>query len=192
LNNSTAPAPTIQNNLTAAFYQWYTKQFCSHPLAELDPTQARHVKVLYEKKITLQQVVLNEGASHKVQVPPIAPSYDIQIPVAQGPYNTFGFTDSSIGHNQHVKISIPLKKMCTFDWQKSESDPGFLVGQANNQSTYVSQLGETRGNIRFKDRIYLTIRALNPVLTPATFNANVDTTPSFDMKIRNNWVKFSN
>jgi len=186
-NNQNATPVLDQNTKSAAaFYQWYIKQFCAHPLAELDPTQARLVKVLYEKKFTLQNTSTNEGSFSTY-----GPEGNFQTgPVPYGPHG--GSLTRSIGHNQRFKVSLPWKKMMNFDWAKRIFDPSFLIGNPSIQDTYPNQDSQTLGAVDYKNRIYLTIRALNPiVVNNSVSTSETRDTPSFDMKIRNNWVKFS-
>jgi len=172
-----------------SFWDWYVKQYAAHPLAS-QPSQASHMKVLAEKKFTLQQVTTNEGVYNY---------NNFQYPIAAG--NQMGNYGNqalnqppkSIGHNQRVKMTLPWNKACNFAWQQQGRDPAGL----SNPSSTANQIGQATGTVRPKSRVYMTIRALNPVTTTLTYPATGSpfitpaNTPSFDMKLRNFWSQLS-
>jgi len=169
-----------------AFWQWYNKGYAAHPLSELDPTQAKHMKVLSEKKFTLQQVVSNEGRINNSGAQVTTTSVPVPGPGSSN-------SDYVIGHNQRVRMTLPWDKMCSFDWMKNTLDPG----QDGNPASYVQQLGNVQGCVRPKARVYLAIRALNPTTTTLFTGAggaigiSPYNTPSFDFKIRNSWCQLA-
>ena len=177
-------ADTSQNN--TAFWQWYAKGYSAHPLSELDPSQARHMKVLSEKKFTLQQVVSNEA---------LVNNGGFQLTTTTGITPGVGPTQSDlvIGHNQRVKMTLPWDKMCSFDWMKNtlETVPVSTAG------SFAQQTGNVQGCVRPKARVYLSIRALNPVITTlftgtgGAIGVSPYNTPSFDFKIRNTWCQLA-
>ena len=177
-------ADTSQNN--TAFWQWYAKGYSAHPLSELDPSQARHLKVLSEKKFTLQQVVSNEALIN---------NGGFQLMTTTGVTPGSGPTQSDlvIGHNQRVKMSLPWDKMCSFDWMKNSLE---TVGPSVAGS-FAQQTGNVQGCVRPKARVYLAIRALNPVTTTlftgtgGAIGVSPYNTPSFDFKIRNTWCQLA-
>ena len=170
----------------AAFWQWYAKGYSAHPLSELDPSQSRHLKVLSEKKFTLQQVVSNEGLVNNA---------GFQLMTTTGITPGTGATQSDlvIGHNQRVKMSLPWDKMCSFDWMKNSLE----TVPASTAGSYVQQTGNVQGCVRPKARVYLAIRALNPVTTTlftgtgGAIGVTPYNTPSFDFKIRNTWCQLA-
>ena len=178
-NNSVVTSPYTANVL--AFYEWYAKAYNAHPLSELDPTQARHLKVLYEKKFTLQQVSSTEGSYTDIN--------GVMFPITQ----TFGAGNTalqSIGHNQRVKITMPWDKMIDFSWAQNQA----MTQTQMTPGASVTQISQNKATCRPKDRVYLVIRALKPTTdvlfagTGGAVNIATNTTPSFDMKLRNTWV----
>jgi len=187
IQNSTSSSDYTLNQL--AFWDWYVKQYAAHPLAS-HPSQASHMKVLAEKKFTLQQVTANEG---------VYALGNFQYPVSTvGGTNNFGSAAptaplKSLGHNQRIKMTLTWNKALNFNWQQQGRDPAGLM----QPSSYAKQIGQAQGTVRPKSRVYMTIRALNPITTtvldsgtgsPGITPAN---TPSFDIKLRNVWAQLS-
>jgi len=173
-----------------AFWDWYVKQYAAHPLAS-QPSQANHMKVLAEKKFTLQQVTSNEGTYF------LAPyTYPVSTGGQTGNFGNVapGGPPKSIGHNQRIKMTLPWNKALNFNWQNQGRDSAGL----SNPSSTALQIGQATGTVRPKSRIYLTIRALNPVTTTISAPPAIGTpfitpanTPSFDMKLRNVFTQLS-
>jgi len=172
------------------FWDWYVKQFASHPLAAL-PSQASHMKVLAEKKFTLQPVSTSEGVYTLGNFQ--YPVSTVQSTANYGLGGLIGPTES-IGHNQRVKMTLPWNKACNFNWQQQGND---LAGFDKASSTAI-QIAQATGTVRPKERIYLTIRALNPVTSTligagAPYSPGISTgnTPSFDIKLKNTFAQIS-
>jgi hypothetical protein len=154
------------------------------------------MKVLFEKKVTLQPVSTTEGSVTQAIAPTGSaqaipfPSYiPSGIHLASGP-------PAILGHNQRIKLSFPWSKTVAFDWEKPVNPTTFntsaIGGQLNQTEPNNFQLnqGFTAGTPIFNKRTYLTVRALNPcttvfIGTPTPINPG--NTPSMDVKLRNTW-----
>ena len=143
--------------------------------------------MLSEKKFTLQQVTTNEGSLITGNTTATATIF----PISQ--VNGLATSNVNIGHNQRVKMTLPWDKMCAFDWMKNS----LPTVRAEAPGAYVQQLGNVQGCVRPKDRVYMTVRALNPTTTTlfsgpgGSIGITPGNTPSFDFKIRNTWCQLA-